>query len=457
VARGATALVTDTTPSPPSPRTAIATASAIRSGESTSEQVVRDCLDRIVEGEDVLRAWVHLDAEHALAQARARDAEPSRGPLHGVPIGVKDLIDTSDLPTAYGSPIHAGHRPAADATAVARLREAGAVVLGKTVTTEFAVFTPGPTTHPDDPSRTPGGSSSGSAATVAAGGVPLALGTQTAGSVVRPASFCGVVGGKPTFDAIPTDGVKACSSTLDHVGAFGRDVADVALALGVMAGDVDRFRPADLGVRPRFGFCRTPQWHQLEASTRSALEAGAERLAVLADVVEVTLPAAFAGLVEAQQTIMAVELRRALAWERAEHADQLSDQLRRFLDDAAAAEDGYEDALALAESCRAQLPEVFTDPAVLLAPSVLGEAPPIDTTGDPLLCRAWTLLGTPSISVPGLIGPAGLPLGAQILAASGQDAVALAGAALAGVALTGSTAVVRGAAPSDANARRPPS
>ena len=430
--------MTGDTSARPAPRTALATAAAIRSGETSSEQVVADCLERIAEREDVLRAWAHLDPELALAEARRRDQEAPRGPLHGVPIGVKDLIDTADQPTAYGSPIYAGHRPHEDAVAVARLRRAGAVIVGKTVTTEFAVFTPGPTTHPDDPTRTPGGSSSGSAAAVAAGGVPLALGTQTAGSVVRPASFCGVFGGKPTLGAIPTTGVKACSPTLDHVGAFGRDVRDVAVALGVMAGDEARFAPADLGARPRFGFCRTARWDAIEGPARSALEAGAERLARFADVVEVTLPAAFEGLVEAQQVIMAVEVRRSLAREHADHPDQLSDQLRRYLDDAEHLVDRYEDALALAERCRAQLPEVFADPALLLAPSVLGEPPPVATTGDPLLCRSWTLLGTPAVSVPGLTGPTGLPIGAQVLAAPGRDGLALAGAGLAAVALEAS-------------------
>jgi Asp-tRNA(Asn)/Glu-tRNA(Gln) amidotransferase A subunit family amidase len=422
------------------PRTALATAAAIRAGTTTSEEVVAACLELIAEREDELHAWAHLEPELALSEARRRDAEEPRGPLHGVPVGVKDLIDTADQPTAYGSPIHAGHRPTTDASAVARLREAGAVILGKTVTTEFAVFTPGPTTHPGDPTRTPGGSSSGSAAAVAAGGVPLALGTQTAGSVVRPASFCGVFGGKPTLGAIPTDGVKACSTTLDHVGAFGRDIRDVAVALGVMAGDVDRFAPVDLGTRPRFGFCRTPWWDALDASTRAAIEAGAEHLARFADVVEVTLPTGFDGLVDAQKVIMAVELRRNLDEERRDHGELLSDQLRRYLDEAAASVDRYDDALALADRCRAQLTDVFADPAVLLAPSVLGEAPPIDTTGDPLLCRAWTLLGTPTISVPGLTGPTGLPVGTQVIAAPGDDAAALAGAALAAVALEGSDA-----------------
>lgn len=408
---------------------AVAAAAAIRDGQVTSEELVTDCLDRVAEHEPRLHAWAHLDRESALAQARRCDAQTPRGPLHGVPVGIKDILDTADQPTTYGSPIHAGHQPAQDAVAVARLRDAGAVVLGKTVTTEFALFHPGPTTNPHDPSRTPGGSSSGSAAAVAAGTVPLSVGTQTAGSVVRPASFCGLVGGKPTLGAIPTDGVKPCATTLDTVGAFGRDVDDVALALGIMAGDVTRFRPAALGDRPRIGFCRTPQWDQLEVSTRSRLEDAAERLARDVDVVEVDLPPAFAGLVDAQLSIMGVEARRALAWERTHHPDLLSDELAEYLATAAEREDDYDTALGLAARCRAEVSDVLGDPAVVLAPSVLGEAPPIDTTGDPLLCRMWTLLGTPTIAVPGLRGPAGLPLGAQVVAAPGRDDLALAGAA----------------------------
>jgi Asp-tRNA(Asn)/Glu-tRNA(Gln) amidotransferase A subunit family amidase len=404
-------------------------AAAVRDGRVTSEALVADCLERAAALEPTLHAWAHLDADRALEEARRRDREPPRGPLHGVPVAVKDIVDTADQPTAYGSPIHAGHRPARDATAVARLREAGAVIVGKTVTTEFALFQPGPTTNPHDVTRTPGGSSSGSAAAVAAGVVPLAVGTQTAGSVVRPASFCGVLGAKPTFGAVPTDGVKPCSTTLDTVGVLGRDVTDVALALGVMAGDVAAFTPAELGDRPRVGFCRTPQWDQLEPSTRSILERAADRLAAHVDLVEVDLPPHFAELVDAQRTIMGFEARRELARERTDHADQLSDQVRTYLDEAAALGDRYADALALAGRCRAELPDLFADTPLLFAPSVLGEAPPLATTGDPLLCRSWTLLGTPTVAVPGLTGPSGLPLGTQVIAAPGDDATALAGAA----------------------------
>lgn len=412
-----------------------ALAEMIRAGETSSEEVVVDCLERIVATEDVLGAWARFDPDRAVAEARRRDrqtreGEEPIGPLHGVPVGIKDIVDTGDLPTSHGSSIYADHVPDADAAAVARLRAAGAVVLGKTVTTEFALFTPGPTTNPHDPSRTPGGSSSGSAAAVAAQHVPLAIGTQTAGSVVRPASFCGVVGGKPTFGAVPTDGVKPCSPSLDTVGAFARNVADVAMALGVMADDVDRFTPAELGVRPRIGLCRTPQWDQLEASTRSAFETAGEQLAGSADVVEVVLPEGFDQLVEAQVTIMTVETYRALTWERTHHADQLSDQLRRFLAGAEERVGDYDDALALADRCRAEMAAVFAQTPLLFAPSVLGEAPPISSTGDPLLCRSWTLLGTPTISVPVMTGPNGLPVGAQVIAAPHADALALAGAAL---------------------------
>jgi Asp-tRNA(Asn)/Glu-tRNA(Gln) amidotransferase A subunit family amidase len=404
-------------------------AAAVRDGRVTSEALVTACLDRAAAHEPVLRAWAHLDADRAIEEARRRDREPPRGPLHGVPVAVKDIVDTADQPTGYGSPIHRGHRPARDATAVARLREAGAVIVGKTVTTEFALFQPGPTTNPHDPARTPGGSSSGSAAAVAAGIVALAVGTQTAGSVVRPASFCGVLGAKPTFGAVPTDGVQPCSTTLDTVGVFGRDVGDVALALGVMAGDLGRFAPVELGHRPRIGFCRTPWWDQLEPATRATLEAAADHLAGHVDLVEVDLPPHVVDLVDAQRTIMAVEARHALAWERTHHGDQLSDQVRTYLDEAAALEPRYAEAVALADRCRAELPAVFVDTPLLLAPSVLGEAPPIATTGDPLLCRSWTLLGTPTVAVPGLRGPTGLPLGVQTIAAPGADALALAGAA----------------------------
>jgi Asp-tRNA(Asn)/Glu-tRNA(Gln) amidotransferase A subunit family amidase len=412
---------------------------AIAAGERSAVEVVRTCLERIAEVEDDLQAWAHLDPDLALDRAAELDRLPAdeRGPLHGVPVGVKDILDTADQPTSYGSPIYEGARPARDATAVARLRAAGAVVVGKTVTTEFALFHPGPTRNPHDPARIPGGSSSGSAAAVAAGCVPVAVGTQTAGSVVRPAAFCGVVGVKPTVKAVPTDGVRPCSHTLDTVGTFGRTVGDAALALGVTAGDVDRFRPADVGDRPRLGFVRTPQWDLLDGQVRATIEAGVERLARDAEVVELELPASFAGLVDAQLTIMGVEAARLLGNERREHADQLSDQLRAYLDEGATLGPGYEAALTLRARCRGQLAEVFAGFDAAIAPAVLDEAPPRASTGDPVLCRMWTLLGTPAVAVPGLTGRHGLPLGLQVVAAPGSDGAALGVAAWAAASLAG--------------------
>jgi Asp-tRNA(Asn)/Glu-tRNA(Gln) amidotransferase A subunit family amidase len=397
------------------------------SGARTCEEVVRASLERIAAVEDDLLAWAYLDPELALAQARALDRLPAaeRGPLHGVPVGIKDIVDTADQPTAHGSAIYAGRVPTRDAAVVERLRAAGAVVVGKTVTTEFALFHPAPTRNPHDLDRTPGGSSSGSAAAVAAGCVPLAIGTQTAGSVVRPASFCGVVGAKPTFGIVPTDGVKPCSHTLDTVGVLTRDVEDAGVALGVLADDREAFRPVLPGWRLRLGFARTAQWEELPPEVRRTIEDAVERVSREADLVEVTLPPVFEGLVDAQQTIMGVEAAQLLGPERRDHPALLSDQLRSYLDEGAALADGYDAALELASRCRSLLDDVLDGVDAAIAPATLGEAPPLDTTGDPLLCRMWTLLGTPSIAVPGLRGAHGLPLGIQVVAPPHRDAVAL--------------------------------
>jgi len=405
-------------------------AAATRAGELSARELVDACLDAVAAREDVLQAWVHLDPELARTQADRLDALPAdqRGPLHGIPVGVKDIIDTADQPTQHGSPVYAGNRPTQDATCVARLRTAGAVVLGKTVTTEFAGFHPGATTNPHDPERTPGGSSSGSAAAVGAGTVPLALGTQTAGSVVRPASFCGVVGAKPTFDRVPTAGVKPFSPSLDTVGTFTLDAAGAALALAVMAGE----DPADatLDAAPRIGFARTHEWGQLPTATRLAVEAAATRLGAHLEVVEVDLPDAFDGLVEAQMALMMAEATQALATERRDHGEELSDKLRAGLRIGDRHLWALDAARHHVHRCRALLDEVFAGVDVLLAPSALGEAPlATEGTGDPLLCRIWTALGTPAVAVPGLVGPDALPLGVQLVAPLGADSTALAATA----------------------------
>jgi len=408
-------------------RPVVELAGLLRSGELGAAEFTAACLEAIEAREGELHAWAHLDPEQALARARVLDRLPAgeRGPLHGIPVGVKDIIDTADLPTEYGSPIYAGHRPAADAEVVVRLRAAGAVVIGKTVTTEFALFSPGRTTNPHDSTRTPGGSSSGSAAAVGAGTVPLALGTQTAGSVVRPASFCGIVGVKPTFDAIPSRGVKPASPTLDTVGIFARDVAGAAYALEALVGP--RSGATGAPDRLRIGVAYTPEWDLVPADTCARIE---ETIVALgASIREVEVPGPFAGLVEAQTCVMNVEITHALAVERAYHYKQLSPILQQQLTAGDKVAWSYEAARAHIERCRGLLPVLFHGVDALLAPSVLGEAPPLEQgTGDPLLCRAWTALGTPTVSVPGLTGPVGLPLGIQVIAPPGRDDLALVGA-----------------------------
>ena len=402
--------------------TGVEAAQAVAAGTITSEALVTACLARIRAREESVRAWEYLDPEAALAQARARDRSPAQGPLHGVPVGIKDLIDTSDMPTGYGSPIYAGHQPAWDAASVALLRAAGAVILGKTVTTEFAMFTPGKTANPHNVAHTPGGSSSGSAAVVADQMVPLALGTQTAGSIIRPASFCGVVGYKPTHGQFPVAGIKALSQTLDTLGGLARSVADCALLRAVFVGAPAQL-PA-LARAPRIGLCHTPQWPCATDATRAALEGAGRQLAAAgAEVRQLALPPAFEHLVTAQETIQIFEGARCCAYELTVHRERLSARLLELL---APAEGltytAYAEALALAATCRQQLEAIFSDYDVLLVPSAPGEAPAgLAATGDPIFNRMWTLLHTPAVTLPGYTGPHGLPVGVQVIGPLGMD------------------------------------
>lgn len=408
---------------------------AIRRREVSAEEVARRTLERIDAVEPVLRAWSHLDVEVVLAEARERDRQQAEDPasvglLHGVPVGVKDIVDVAGMPTSNGADVPVAGPAEHDAVAVARLRAEGAVIVGKTVTTEYALFRPGPTTNPHDPSRTPGGSSSGSAAAVGAGTIPLAIGTQTAGSIVRPAAFCGVVGGKPTVGSVPRDGVTMCSSTLDTIGLLGVDVGSVATGLEAMAADPESFTPAPVEDGLRVGFVRTFEWGLIDPAIQQVVEDGVQRLAGSVDVREVALPMSMRGIVQAQQVIMNVECADELAAVRAAHEDLLSPQLIKVLDDGEAWRWAYGPAVDHAALGRALLRELFADVDVLVAPAVLGEAPADGTTGDPLLCRMWTLLGTPAIGVPGLTGPNGLPVGIQVIAPPGRDAIALGAAEL---------------------------
>ncbi len=403
--------------------TATEAAQAMAAGTTTSEALVTACLERITEREADIGAWIYLDPDRALAQAKACDRMPSRGPLHGIPIGVKDIIATFDMPTSYGSPIYAGHQPASDAACVALLREAGAVILGKTVTTEFAMFTPGKTANPHHPAHTPGGSSSGSAAAVADGMVPLALGSQTAGSIIRPASFCGVVGYKPTHGDFPVAGIKALSQTLDTLGGFARSVEDLAMVRAALLGTPSHCSEPDSP--PRLGLCRTPQWPHATPATQQALETAAQHLAAAgAEVRDLELPAAFTNLVAAQETIQVFEGMRCCAHELTRHRDQLSPKLIETLAPGVSLPyAAYADAMALAETCRRRLETVFTDHDVLLVPSAPGEAPVgLEATGDPIFNRMWTLLHVPALNLPGFItAPGGLPVGVQVIGPIGTD------------------------------------
>jgi Asp-tRNA(Asn)/Glu-tRNA(Gln) amidotransferase A subunit family amidase len=393
--------------------------------ELTAEALVRDCLARIAEREPLVQAW-QVVAPDAIDQARRIDALADRPLLRGVPVGIKDLIDTKDLPTTYGSAIHAGYRPAADAACVAALRAAGAVVIGKTVTTEFAAYVGGKTRNPHDPARTPGGSSSGSAAAVADRMVPAALGSQTAGSVIRPASFCGTVGYKPTFGTFDLRGVHPLAPSLDTLGFFVREVADIPWIAAALARSGPPARIAELRAPPRLGLCRTDQWPRAEPPTQRLLEDAARELERAGSALsEVN---AFAGLAAAQAVIMAAEAAEVFGEERKSHEAQLSATFRAFLDEGGGCTpDRLREARQIAEKGRRELDDVFSRLDALVTAAAAGEAPKgLESTGDPAFCRAWTLLGCPSITLPVLNGPAGLPLGLQLVAAPGQDARLLA-------------------------------
>jgi Asp-tRNA(Asn)/Glu-tRNA(Gln) amidotransferase A subunit family amidase len=406
---------------------ASAAARKLATREITAVSLLQDCLERIAEREPTVHAWTFVDGVSAMQRARQLDAQASSGLLHGLPIAVKDLFDTVDMATSYGSRIYAGHRPAWDASSVALARAAGAIVVGKTVSTEFATFGPGPTRNPRNPQHTPGGSSSGSAAAIADCHVPLAFGTQTAGSIVRPAAFCGVVGYKPTFGTISRVGVKMISDTLDTVGVLARSVPDAALFAAALTGRRELFGDAPATDIPRIGMCRTHEWDRAQPETISTFEdAGARLRSTGASVREVTLPAPFAGLVEAQITIMVREVALSLAYENSAHRSQLTGDMTRMIDaGVAVSPQQYDAAQTLARTCRVMLRDVFDGVDVLVAPSAIGEAPAGIATGDPLFNRMWTLLHVPVVHVPVAEGPHGLPVGISVVGGAGADRATL--------------------------------
>ncbi len=400
-----------------------------------AEDLVRDCLERIDAREPQVQAWTHVAREAALARAKALDQGAHQGLLHGLPIAVKDLIATADMPTAYGSPIYAGHRPANDATCVALARAAGAVVLGKTVTTEFATFQPNQSRNPHNLAHTPGGSSSGSAAAVADGMVPLALGTQTAGSLMRPAAYCGVVAFKPSFGGINRAGVKPLSDTLDTVGTIARNVPDAALFAAALGGRTSWLvRPlAEHVSRPlRVGICHTYEWAQALPETQAAMQNVADAIQANAGMVlrDVQLPVDYQLLAQAQTYIQLAEQAQCFAYERLNHWAQLSPRLQGIVQSGLAVTlEQYDQAQALVARCRAQLAQVFQDVDVLLAPSAPGAAPlGLDSTGDPVFCRIWTVLHTPTVNIPAGFASNGMPVGLQVVGPAGADAFTLSAA-----------------------------
>jgi Asp-tRNA(Asn)/Glu-tRNA(Gln) amidotransferase A subunit family amidase len=424
----------------PTLMTALEAAEAIRAGRITSEALVSACLDRIAALEERIGAWAHLDPDHALQQARAADLARREGralgPLHGVPVGVKDIFDTHDMPTEDGTVLHAGRRPLEDATAIALLRTAGAIILGKTVTTELAVFSPGKTRNPHDPRRTPGGSSSGSAAAVAAFMVPLAVGTQSNGSVIRPASYCGVYGYKPSHGLISRHLVLQQSRPLDQVGVFARTIDDAALIAEQMmafdASDPDthpRARPTLLKtaaeeppVVPRLAFIKTPAWDRAEEDTKAAF---AELVAHLGeDAGAFELPEMFHEAVELHRTIMEADLARSFEQEYALGKDRMSPVLREMIErgrQVLAVE--YNRAMAQVPVYRRELEKVFEWHDAIITPATTGEAPVgLESTGSPIFCTIWTLCGMPAITLPLMQGSHGMPMGVQMVGAKGDDA-----------------------------------
>ncbi len=413
----------------------------IRDGVVSSEQFVEACLARIREVDGQIQAWTFLDPDHALAQARALDQlrlEGKRiGPLHGVPIGIKDIFDTADMPTENGSVIYAGRTPSHDAAAVAMLRAAGAVIMGKTVTTEFAYFSPGKTRNPHNSEHTPGGSSSGSAAAVAANMVPLALGSQTNGSTIRPAAYCGCIGFKPTHGLISRHRVFALSGTLDHVGLFARSIDDIALLAERLVGYDENDPDTRLRARipfvevaveepplpPMFGFVKTPHWERVDEDTKEGFAELVERLGK--QVEEVALLPSAIDAWDLHRTIMEAEMAANLKREWDKGYDRLSEQLRAQLERGhnVRAID-YQRARSRIAPIHESFVELFEQRYdAILTPAATGAAPKgLSSTGDPVFCTLWTLCGMPAISLPLLQSASGLPIGVQLVGPRNGDA-----------------------------------
>lgn len=410
------------------------------SGAVSAHALVDEMLTRIDKHDRALKAWAHVDPTLARDQAaaldKAREAGRTPGPLHGLPIGLKDIIDTADQPTQLGSEIYEGRQPQEDATVVRRLRAAGAVILGKTVTTEFATMRSAETVNPHDPTRTPGGSSSGSAAAVAAGMVPVALGTQTNGSMIRPASFCGVFGYKPTFGRIPRTGSYETSRTLDQIGVFARSLEDAALVAETLMGPDGRDRYAVGGsgvglvatlrleppVRPKLAFVKTPAWSRAESSTMAAFEELVEALGESVDTVD--LPESFEAIFDLHYRVMSTEIALKLGPVLDKAPGKLGDAVSKVIADGRTLSSvDYLHAVDTRITLQNGLAAIFEQYDAIVTPAAIGEAPVgFETTGDPSFCTLWSYCGFPAISLPLMTGSNGLPLGVQAVGRLGDDA-----------------------------------
>jgi len=398
-------------------------AEKIAAGETTSLGIVEDCLARIAAREPDICAWAFVDAEMARRQARARDREPRRSAFHGVPIGIKDIFDTFDMPTAYGSPIYRGHRPATDTAIVGLLRRAGLVILGKCATTEFASPVPIGVKNPHDFGRSPGVSSSGSAAAVADYMVPMSVGSQTGGSTILPAAFCGVFGFKASLTGIDRGGIRHLRPCLDTIGLFARDLRDIATLQAIVTGHRAATPAPELkGVR--VGVCRTPNWHQALAESVDALEQAAKELRGNGAVVhDVQMSDVFAGIEDSFRVISSVEGTRALAAEIRDHFAQLNHWVKAGQKTASQIDQAQFDKAELhVIACMAAMAEIFSSCDVVLTPSTCGEAT-TDLTGisNSAFNRTWTLLQGPRVNIPAYRGPNGMPVGVQIVGPVGSD------------------------------------
>jgi Asp-tRNA(Asn)/Glu-tRNA(Gln) amidotransferase A subunit family amidase len=404
-------------------------AKKVEAGTLSPADIIEQCAAAIAAREDEIGAFATLDLEGARKAAR-KDADRLRvGALRGLPVGMKDIYDTADLPTEYGSAAYGGNRPATDSAVVSMVRRAGGLVLGKTVTTEFAHMQPGRTRNPANLAHTPGGSSSGSAAAVAAGFVPVATGSQTGGSVVRPAAFCGIAGYKASYKLIPTVGMKCFSWSLDTVGLFAAGVADVAFAAAAISGRdlrVDRAAPAT----PRLALLRTHIWAEASADMQRAVEeAGRLAEAGGARVKDLVLPPILEDAWRAHVVIQQYEASRALAYEYDMKRDKIGPMIRELLENSAAVtHDDYDAARRVTKRARQALADLMAESGAdaILTPSAPGAAPHgLGSTGQAIFNRLWTLMGTPCVNVPGMADAAGLPLGMQIVGRFGRDRGAL--------------------------------